>query len=114
MLRLLIIAVFCFAYAQADMSALAASRGASFSPAFLGLFHTRLAQQGGNGGARARMLAPPSAASGSHWQAAKAARACASGGTILRVDPNGSGYDVRVLVASQVVVVRVDGNGNCR
>jgi hypothetical protein len=50
----------------------------------------------------------------STWQAAKAARACASGGTVLRVDPNGRGYDVRILVASQVLVVRVDDNGRCR
>ncbi len=104
MLRLLITAVFCFACTHADMSALAASRSAGFSPALAGLFHTRFAQQGGNG----------SASSVSNWQAAKAARACASGGTVLRVDPNGSDYDVRVLVANRVVVVRVDRNGDCR
>lgn len=50
----------------------------------------------------------------STWQAAKAARACASGGTVLRVDPNGAGYDVRILVANQVLVVRVDNSGRCR
>jgi len=77
-----------------------------------GVIYTRLAQQGGN--ARSRMLAPPVAAQGADWQAAKAARACASGGTVLRVDPNGRGYDVRVLVANQVVVVRVDASGSCR
>jgi hypothetical protein len=65
-------------------------------------------------GSTPRFFAPPSVQPGSNWQAASAARKCTPGGTVLRVDRNNLGYDVRVLVADQVMVVRIDSNGNCR
>lgn len=68
----------------------------------------RLAQQPEYGRARPRLLGAGS------WRAAKAAKSCAAGGTVLNIYKSAGGHDVQMLVGSEVVVVRVDQNGQCR
>lgn len=85
-----------------------AARDGMLAPILFQYLGTQVAQQSYGSGSNSRMLAPPS------WQAAQAARNCAPGGTMIKFEATGNGYNATFDFGNRVVVVRVDRNGRCR